>query len=353
MNSKLYSPQISIIVPIYNASKVLVRCLDSIRNQTYENIEVILIDDGSSDSSPQLCRDYCKLDNRFKVIHQRNSGVSVARNQGLSVANGDYIMFVDADDYINTDICSVLLNKILESSAEIMICNKVFIINEKLCDNILYNQDYFIRTIDKDLFQLDLFTNHYDDKMNNVRYLSVGVTAKMFKREIIKKNSLKFDESCRFGEDVLFNLYAFEAASSIGYINFDGYNFFVSSDSSTHKFRSDWTFSHLRFMDGIDTFVEKNKRNDIRFIESAKMMKATRISSLAVSYYFHRDNPNSFFKNYKEFSNFIRKTKYAQSIKNVPIALLNRKQKAIITALRLKLSFFIALFCFLINRAEH
>lgn len=100
----MQKPLISVIVPIYNAEKYLHRCMDSILNQTYKNLEIVLIDDGSKDSSGTICDAYAAKDSRIKVIHQENSGVSAARNAGLDAAFGDYITFVDSDDYITADM---------------------------------------------------------------------------------------------------------------------------------------------------------------------------------------------------------------------------------------------------------
>lgn len=105
--------KVSIIVPVYNAEKYLNRCLDSIRKQTYKNIEVLLVDDGSSDNSGSICDEYVRKDIRFRVIHQRNFGQSIARNVALDYATGDYVLFVDADDYIELQTISILVKKII------------------------------------------------------------------------------------------------------------------------------------------------------------------------------------------------------------------------------------------------
>ena len=114
---------ISIIVPIYNSENYIKKCLDSILAQTYSNLEVILIDDGSTDNSYNICKDYQKKDNRIVLLQQKNAGVSRARNHGLEVAKGEYIGFVDSDDYIEPEMYEILLNSIIESNSKIAICN--------------------------------------------------------------------------------------------------------------------------------------------------------------------------------------------------------------------------------------
>ena len=104
-------PLISVIVPVYKVEQYLDRCLQSIVNQTYKNLEIILVDDGSPDNCPQICDEWAKRDKRIKVIHTQNRGVSTARNIGIDVANGQYIGFVDSDDWIEEDMYEFLLKK--------------------------------------------------------------------------------------------------------------------------------------------------------------------------------------------------------------------------------------------------
>lgn len=114
---------ISIIIPVYKVEKYLNRCIDSVINQTYRNIEIILVDDGSPDNCPEICNEYAAKDSRIRVIHQKNAGLSAARNAGLDIAQGDYIGFVDSDDYIHPEMYERLLNAIEFNHADIALCN--------------------------------------------------------------------------------------------------------------------------------------------------------------------------------------------------------------------------------------
>ena len=143
--------KISVIVPVYRVEKYLRRCIESIINQDYSNLEIILVDDGSDDSSPQICDYYEKIDSRIIVIHQRNGGLSCARNRGLEVATGDYIGFVDSDDYIERNMYSTLLENIKTSNSDISICGfytwteyekRVVATNNKLS---VYNHDEIMK----------------------------------------------------------------------------------------------------------------------------------------------------------------------------------------------------------------
>ncbi|MGN0251603.1 MAG: glycosyltransferase family 2 protein [Oliverpabstia sp.] len=114
---------VSVIIPVYNGKRFLKECIDTVLEQTYQNLEIILIDDGSTDDSPGICDTYALKDNRIKVIHQRNQGVAVARNTGLENATGEYIVFIDSDDFINKRMIEKLYIVLKETNADMSICN--------------------------------------------------------------------------------------------------------------------------------------------------------------------------------------------------------------------------------------
>ena len=115
--------KISVIVPIYNSEDYIDRCVRSIVEQSYKNIEIILVDDGSTDNSSMMCDEWAKNDKRVKVIHKENGGVSSARNEGLKIAKGDYISFVDSDDYIDKKMIEKMLNQMEKGNTDLVICN--------------------------------------------------------------------------------------------------------------------------------------------------------------------------------------------------------------------------------------
>lgn len=114
--------KISVIVPIYNVEKYLGRCIESIINQTYTNLEIILVDDGSPDRCPQICDEYARIDHRIQVIHKKNGGLSSARNAGINIATGEYIGFVDSDDYIDVHMYEVLIQACLDQQCKLAVC---------------------------------------------------------------------------------------------------------------------------------------------------------------------------------------------------------------------------------------
>lgn len=131
---KTYDDLISVVVPIYNVEKYLKRCLDSIINQSYKNLEIILVDDGSPDLCGNICDSYENIDSRIKVIHQKNKGLSGARNAGINIATGTFIIFIDSDDYIDTKMIEKLFKNLIDTKSDISICG-FYQIQESEIDN--------------------------------------------------------------------------------------------------------------------------------------------------------------------------------------------------------------------------
>lgn len=151
-------PVISVIIPVYNVEKYLCQCLDSVIKQTYKNLEIILVDDGSTDDSGKICDEYANIDKRIIVIHKNNAGLSAARNAGIDICKGDYISFVDSDDWIDLDMYEIFMSKITEHNADIVSCGYVLefanikinynlvniIINgsNKIVQSLFYNKNF-------------------------------------------------------------------------------------------------------------------------------------------------------------------------------------------------------------------
>lgn len=130
---------ISIIIPVYKVEKYLEKCIQSVINQTYENLQIILVDDGSPDNCGKICDEYAKKDHRIEVIHKSNGGLSDARNKGLEIAKGEYIGFVDSDDYIEADMYEVLYNLLEQYNADVSICNFYTVSQGKISIKNAYN----------------------------------------------------------------------------------------------------------------------------------------------------------------------------------------------------------------------
>jgi len=166
-------PLISIIVPVYNVEAYLPKSLDSIINQTYENLEIIVVNDGSTDNSPQICEEYAKRDSRIKLLHKKNGGLSSARNAGLDIANGEYIGFVDSDDYIEENMYLEMLNSLKKYDANLVICSYFSDREIKYpCEkSMLVNVDFVFKLYLKDQIQAYAWNKLYSkDIFKDIRY---------------------------------------------------------------------------------------------------------------------------------------------------------------------------------------
>ncbi len=218
---------ISIIVPIYNVEKYLRQCLDSIMNQTYQKFECLLINDGSSDNSAEICREYVSKDSRFKYFEKENGGVSSARNLGIECSRGAYITFIDSDDWVESDYLEVLYRALLEEQADIAISTyKQF----NMDDNCYYLHSYQ-RGYDRKVFtNAELVDSlpllyRYDSTYN-------FVSCKLVSREILKY--IRFNLSTSYGEDMEFWNKVFLISKKIVYVNKDTYIYRTTHDNSKH-----------------------------------------------------------------------------------------------------------------------
>lgn len=182
-------PKISIIIPVYNVAKYLEKCLDSAVNQTLRDIEIICINDGSTDNSGKILDDYAKKDNRIKVIHKKNEGAAVARNLGLDEAIGDYIMFLDSDDFITFDACETAYNTITEDKSDILMYGHSSLVDNVIKTHKKYKTYTHLHSIQND--------NGISDEL-------IYIWDKLFKNEFIKSNNIKFLINCKTAEDVVF-----------------------------------------------------------------------------------------------------------------------------------------------------
>ncbi len=216
---------ISVIVPIYNGEKYLNRCIDSILNQSYKNIEVILINDGSKDDSASICKEYEKKDKRVRFFSKENSGVSNTRNLGIKESKGKYIMFADCDDCVTSNCIEVLLNNLNQYNTDISIGNVLKTDNPGESIN---NVDEQIKLFneDKQLLYLTIYNNHFDD----IKYTE-GPCAKLIRSDLIKGNNIFFDSDLRYGEDSLFSLNCYFHANSVVLSNIFVYYYYVNEMS--------------------------------------------------------------------------------------------------------------------------
>lgn len=215
--------QISIIIPVYNSEPYLKDCIESILNQSCEDFEAIFVDDGSQDASFAIINEYVHCDNRIKLYHQNNAGVSAARNLGLKYATGDYITFIDSDDTIDSDYLYQLYHCITSYSPDIVFSGIINVVNGCETSRV---------TLEEGMLSLNTEWNliHFFETP-----LLTSPVSKLYKRQIIYNNNILFDTSLSFAEDKDFNLQYFQYIQKAYALSFSGYYYREVGSSLSHK----------------------------------------------------------------------------------------------------------------------
>lgn len=210
--------KISVVVAVYNSEQYLPECIDSIIRQTYRNLEIILVDDGSTDKSSDICDHYEKIDKRIRVIHQMNQGVSAARNCGLDLATGDLISFVDSDDTLDEDMYELLVDLIEKYHADIAHCGYKHIVGDEI--RLVHDTK-------------EVVVQEHDEALKCLvgGHLFVGsLWNKIYKKELI--GDLKFRLDLKINEDILYNFELFRKADTSVFADYAKYNYIAHVNSS-------------------------------------------------------------------------------------------------------------------------
>ena len=215
----MHEDLVSIIVPVYNVEKFVEKCVKSLMNQTHKNIEIILVDDGSPDHSPEIIDRIAAEDQRVHVIHQQNRGVSAARNAGLQCASGEYVMFVDGDDWVDSDYVSYFLMLVSENGSLIGM-NK----NNYSTGKIKTNEERYVVKAETAIEWI------YSDE------IFVAVWNKIYSRRLLVDNNISFDPTIWYGEGMLFNIQCLQYVDTVAIGEKSVYHQTFNPDSAMRKF---------------------------------------------------------------------------------------------------------------------
>ena len=247
-------PLISVIVPVYNVEKYLRQCLDSVLSQTYKNIEVIMVDDGSPDGCGMICEEYASKYANFKVIHKENAGLGMARNTGLEHVTGEYVMFLDSDDYIDKNLIEILYKNIYEKKVDV--CKSGFRrVNDDwlMSSEIKYNDEFFPGIRAKTEFLPRLIGSAPNKKDS----FEMSVWASLYKVEHIKNHNIRFpSERDLISEDLVFNIEYMQYANGACAISDIGYNYRININSLTKSYRPDRFAACIKFYNYVKPRLE-------------------------------------------------------------------------------------------------
>ena len=221
----------SVIMPVFNVEKYIRKSVDSVLNQTYQNIEVLLVDDGSTDNCPKICDDYAELDSRVRVIHKKNGGLSDARNFGIDAASGDYVVFLDSDDYWSSDTALEKAARKLEmEKSDVMLFFFKYLFEDENNRITEYNSEF-----EKIEINMESKKTQLTDLIKNNIYIS-SAWAKIIKRQLFKDNDLYFVKGV-YSEDIEWSARLMMYASSFSVLNESFYIYIQRGTSSAHSLR--------------------------------------------------------------------------------------------------------------------
>ena len=301
--------KISIIVPVYKVEKYIKECLTSLANQTYKNIEVILVDDGSPDKSGHICDEFSVGRPNTIVIHQENAGVSAARNKGIDCATGEYILFVDPDDWIENDCCERLIECTKSNDYDMIFfldkeLNEITDrkIERKLSDSIELNKD--------DIKNLQFNTIGMNYRI--YQFHSGTPWGKLFKKDFIQKNNLHFTKDVVKAQDVLFNTQAYEQLEQAYVLNYSGYVYRKNEGSSNIRFNPGIVKGTFLLIEGLGEIADLHM-DDLNYQKSMAKVCMYRINFIERLYLFNKRytcTKKECLKVYKEYLSLPSVAKY-------------------------------------------
>lgn len=272
---------ISIIVPVYNVEKYLDKCINSILEQTYKDFELILIDDGSTDTSGKICDDYSEKDNRIKAIHKENSGLSSARNMGIDMAKGDYIGFIDSDDYISEDMYESLYNDIKKYNADISICSYKEIYDYQQPKNIMYEKN----------IEVYEGVNILEQLYRSDRVKFIVAWNKLYKKDIF--NNLRYEEGKIHEDELIIHKILFKA-KRVTYNSNEMYYYLQRYGSIMQK---EYSISNLSYINALEDRMKLFNENGLNNLQ--KNAEYEYLTNFFKYYFLIKENHNYDLKIFK------------------------------------------------------
>ncbi|MCD8291535.1 MAG: glycosyltransferase [Prevotella sp.] len=326
-------PIVSIIVPVYKVEDYLDKCVDSLRNQTFKDIEIILVDDGSPDNCPKMCDGYALTDSRIHVIHKQNGGVSAARNDGLKIAKGAYVIFVDSDDWMEFNACEVLYNSAIRTESDVVIGDVYQISGELNRYTDFYAKEFITddRGFIRELIKADIYRTYCPmPAPSGPAFGYGGPWNKLVKRSLLKQNNIYFDIRVKgIFDDILYTAYILSSASKISYIKKPVYNYRVITSSITHTYRPNVIEINDAIFNSWKEFFDKQRNADV--YKKAFCACVLRRLEEAIRLYFvneHNDKDANLLK--KELKELVKREPYKNAISNVDLTKITKKQQLLV-----------------------
>ncbi|MDR4508589.1 MAG: glycosyltransferase family 2 protein [Candidatus Brocadiaceae bacterium] len=350
---KVYSKKISIIVPIYKVEQYLCQCIDSLINQTYENIEILLINDGSPDRCPEICDEYAAKDNRVRVIHKENGGSSEARNSGINSAFGDYIMFVDSDDWIDLNTCEELIKVMDKESADIVLASYVREYKRKAIPKHIFNENYKVFNKQETKYRLHRRMFGLVDKelaRPETADSIVSAWMKLYKKTIIA--DARFIDTKKIGtfEDGMFNINVFINCTKTVYIDKCFYHHRKVNPTSLTSVHKNFLYDKwLTLFSIMEDFIKNNCPEHV-YYEALNNRICMSIIGLGLNEVSARNK--SFFAKAKRINTILNSEKYKQSFAKFKMKYLPFEWKVFFLLCKFKMSSFLVVMLIVMQKLK-
>ena len=323
--------KISIIVPVYNTGIYLKKCINSLLNQTLRDIEIVLIDDGSTDESRDICDEYAKKDDRISVIHKRNEDVSIARNIGIKKSKGKYIGFIDSDDWIESNMYQNMYKYIKDYDVDIVFCDAVTVYDDKQSEIDSFTLLEKSRLITKDKIDSSLLIQ-----------MAGSVWRGLYKRELLQENDIYFPIDLKFSEDRIFNLYAIGYSKKIFYDKTVYYNRYIRMGSAVNKYYSNMINIVMDARRKIMEAIQVCWNNDENIINGYEL-QTVGLCYTAINNEFYKDSHLKYIERYKSIKkicdNHILRNEIAKlNLNDLKAKLIIRKKILLLCALAIVLN---------------
>ena len=324
---------ITVILPIYNICKeFLSACLDSLQRQTYQDFEVLMVDDGSEPGVHTCCMRYQEQDPRYRYLRQENAGVCAARNNGMDHAAGDYICFIDPDDWVSDTYLELLVREITATEADIaMVDGAVHYKAQSVENHFLATERTVLEGKEKNLLIYQLFSRkicaYYPPE------IPAGTAwAKIFRTAFLREKELRFLPELRRVEDILFNMHAYQQADRIAYLPECLYHYRVSTDSVSHRFDPDVIPQFERFFAEAENFLDRYQKERLLY-DALAMRELTAVHSYLRFYYFRIQNkPQKEID--QEIDTLLSREPYASALRQIDQRLLTKQEYLFVLALK-------------------
>lgn len=340
----MYQPLISFIIPVYRAEEYLDRCVQSVMTQEFDDWEMILVDDESPDASGALCEKYASQDMRIHVIHRKNGGQGAARNTGVNIATGKWLMFIDDDDWLDKNMYTECVPYLTDDVDILTFCRRD-VYNGSSKDqriNLPTKTLSFETPREKQALQINMLNFYAPYQYDLSKVLFVTPWGKFFRRSFWQKNDLKFIEGC--GEDRPCLLKAYGCARKILHLDSCYYNYWIH-ESTMRKYLENANDKYDMSLSVIHKYVCMHLGNSDQFAEALRHTYIAYFSYYVLQDYCHRLNPQSYQQRKYRFQEDIQKGYFLSSFHNADLSCLPLRRKVLAVLIRFGNFFFINLMC--------